>query len=913
MPKILVLEDDLVTQLLQQLPASGHQAIAALRASLVDADEAGASQTLPISANASPARSSRTQTAVGLNPTVSSSHLAATPTQAFAAPHQTRQSRHGRSQSLPPLGELMVLDSSVWSQWSPRPLPCITEEFSSSSLLSADNAMLPCATTVDNSPQSTSDTQANSNGKRPGSPLPEAPLAKKKKAASGSASRKEAGAGAGAGGGGGNGNAKKCPRKGDGGCVGGDDDIGQMDGDGDCPACGGDHGPNVAWNHPVNAGAGGVANGEGEGDGDGGRGRDGDDGDGDGDGDGDDYVDDEGANKATKKKNKKTKMGFNKNGKGPPLTKDAGQLLGDLAAVFQREKRTQLDALLDGLGQQEEEIDPDEVQDLTAVIKRLDVLNKKSQATSLWHMIALVQLVMHVYSIREDCRKKYLHVPGKQAIAEQYAGSNRSTFTRRFNQSTRLMLLCAASSPYILVIIAALKLEDDFTSRKKSTDKDIMAVASAFREMSDDKWGPLVNRLRVPLEYIRTKATFLNTSVNFFYRVPQGMGSPPQTRRIPFHSLIETDEIFETVDTNCPKLAPRSSCWYKPVPVWTVFSDPKDFALPDVHTIRTDDAFEKTKCPVNRNTTDVFTEEQRAIAEDAEIAENLDHLEDLINEKDRDGYIEIKSSILGLDDPQSPTVLRIEDQLGKLLSELFTLPGELRQRLEDAITLIQAAMPGEWIGEDSKRLLYSYLSCHYSWYSRYGEKGHDAPQDAAHMDNIQRDHEGRTNFGQRIPHESKEMLENLKEFAILAEAYTDIFEYIRIVLQERFPDEYQDLSIYCDVLPMNPACPSYPFGGFVLNLRASTWAHRDHGDKMLCVVIPFGRYTGGQLCLYEVGFMFDLQAGDVLIFPSCDITHFNMHFTGKRGTLVLHSDRQGDAWVRDCRGWAGYISRTTIQ
>ncbi|KAJ6507122.1 hypothetical protein C8R47DRAFT_1209064 [Mycena vitilis] len=34
MTKILVLEDDLVAQLLQQLPASGHQAIAALRASI---------------------------------------------------------------------------------------------------------------------------------------------------------------------------------------------------------------------------------------------------------------------------------------------------------------------------------------------------------------------------------------------------------------------------------------------------------------------------------------------------------------------------------------------------------------------------------------------------------------------------------------------------------------------------------------------------------------------------------------------------------------------------------------------------------------------------------------------------------------------------------------------------------------
>ncbi|KAJ7611356.1 hypothetical protein DFH06DRAFT_936101, partial [Mycena polygramma] len=67
------------------------------------------------------------------------------------------------------------------------------------------------------------------------------------------------------------------------------------------------------------------------------------------------------------------------------------------------------------------------------------------------------------------------------------------------------------------------------------------------------------------------------------------------------------------------------------------------------------------------------------------------------------------------------------------------------------------------------------------------------------------------------------------------------------------PKEYEGLHIYADVLPMNASSPAYPFGGFVLNLRASTWGHRDEGDKTLCVVIPFGRYVGGQLCLYELG------------------------------------------------------------
>ena len=86
--------------------------------------------------------------------------------------------------------------------------------------------------------------------------------------------------------------------------------------------------------------------------------------------------------------------------------------------------------------------------------------------------------------------------------------------------------------------------------------------------------------------------------------------------------------------------------------------------------------------------------------------------------------------------------------------------------------------------------------------------------------------------------------------------------------------------------------------------------HRDQSDKRICVVIPFGDWEGGDICLYELGLVVKLRPGDVLVFPSCHITHFNLHFTGFRGSLVLHSDRQGANWVKDCNGWEKHVMRS---
>lgn len=80
----------------------------------------------------------------------------------------------------------------------------------------------------------------------------------------------------------------------------------------------------------------------------------------------------------------------------------------------------------------------------------------------------------------------------------------------------------------------------------------------------------------------------------------------------------------------------------------------------------------------------------------------------------------------------------------------------------------------------------------------------------------------------------------------------------------------------------------------MVNLGVSTDCHRDPMDaEGICVIIPYTR--GGGLCLYEAKLVFNLQPGDILVFPSTLFTHFNLHIKGLRASFVFHSDKQ---WKR---------------
>jgi hypothetical protein len=117
------------------------------------------------------------------------------------------------------------------------------------------------------------------------------------------------------------------------------------------------------------------------------------------------------------------------------------------------------------------------------------------------------------------------------------------------------------------------------------------------------------------------------------------------------------------------------------------------------------------------------------------------------------------------------------------------------------------------------------------------------------------------------------------------------------------PDTFHALSEAADSLPGNEQLAAYPFSGLVLNFNGATRIHRDWDDKDICVVIVTSNCTGGSLVLKELGLVLDLKNGDMVTFRSAKLSHFNLHFRGLRASLVLHSDRSLDSWVKNRNNW----------
>ena len=173
------------------------------------------------------------------------------------------------------------------------------------------------------------------------------------------------------------------------------------------------------------------------------------------------------------------------------------------------------------------------------------------------------------------------------------------------------------------------------------------------------------------------------------------------------------------------------------------------------------------------------------------------------------------------------------------------------------------------------------------------------------------------------PYISKELKMNLREYKNLCSCLEVLFEWventartspfhvIRIIfsqascgqMRDCLPDVYEVLIPYVKVLPGNTYPIAHPFSGFVINVNVSTRVHRDSHDLVACLVLPIGDFKKGDLVLKEPGLVIPLQSGDGVVFPSGDITHFNLNYEGKRASLVLHSDKAGVNWVKDRNGW----------
>lgn len=115
-------------------------------------------------------------------------------------------------------------------------------------------------------------------------------------------------------------------------------------------------------------------------------------------------------------------------------------------------------------------------------------------------------------------------------------------------------------------------------------------------------------------------------------------------------------------------------------------------------------------------------------------------------------------------------------------------------------------------------------------------------------------------------------------------------------LKETLPEEFEVIGLYAEVLPADGFSPVYPFSGFVVNINVCTKIHRDSRDLRLCVVLALSddNCIGGDICFKEPGIRLQLRCGDMVIFPSHRLSHFNTHFKGERASLVFHTDSTGE-------------------
>ncbi|KAH9964003.1 hypothetical protein BJV74DRAFT_716264, partial [Russula compacta] len=151
-------------------------------------------------------------------------------------------------------------------------------------------------------------------------------------------------------------------------------------------------------------------------------------------------------------------------------------------------------------------------------------------------------------------------------------------------------------------------------------------------------------------------------------------------------------------------------------------------------------------------------------------------------------------------------------------------------------------------------------------------QGYDAPV-GVHPNFLHREGASKTNHYQLIPRVAAELMDHTCEYQNLCNSFEELFAWIK---EKAYI--YDELCIFADVLPGNKVSPSYPFCGIVLNINVTTAVHRDFKDLKICLVMDVGDHVGGELCLVEPGIVLRMRNGDMALFPSNRITHFNLHY-----------------------------------
>ncbi|TFK60964.1 hypothetical protein BDN72DRAFT_904529 [Pluteus cervinus] len=211
---------------------------------------------------------------------------------------------------------------------------------------------------------------------------------------------------------------------------------------------------------------------------------------------------------------------------------------------------------------------------------------------------------------------------------------------------------------------------------------------------------------------------------------------------------------------------------------------------------------------------------------------------------------------------------------------------------------------------DSERSrLLPFDTYHFSVYNRYAVRGKDYDPKADPSTLQRKGKKTKANTCTFIPRHSTEIRNNPIRYGLIQQSLAPVFTWIDRMVHQHLPEDWAELKSFVDSLPGNQTCPASPFAGFVINLNVATQVHRDWNDNSICVVLVISdpACEGGELVLEEPGLVLDLKCGDVIVFPSSQISHFNLHFKGWRASLVCHSDRHSVGWLEDFNGWVDHL------
>ncbi|SJL04869.1 uncharacterized protein ARMOST_08240 [Armillaria ostoyae] len=477
---------------------------------------------------------------------------------------------------------------------------------------------------------------------------------------------------------------------------------------------------------------------------------------------------------------------------------------------------------------------------LTAIAKCCHILKESEGITDYKLMLSYLQLV-----ITCDRRHKEAHKQGLGSLSMEYfaneAGIKSTTFQSWYSQGTCLIYLAAAATPFILLLLAATTMRIEVCHPKYSSMEHISGLAVLLRcPTAGEPVYKLIMELLIP--HIRCLIPLTTPLDMPWFKLSFWDNSAGQWGVHQFSDIQLNQQRLDKIRVNFFHLPPPSSIWM------SVHEQPCNTpVLPHLTSIYTSPEALKTSynmCPVHTITTpfQIPTNcSERSKAIEAVPVASLSELEERLNnfydskgkKKDRDSYLLIDTDIC------DGKTLLIQDKNAQPVADMVE---NLPHLWGSVILQLQTTWKGEFEDDHSQRDDYHYLSWHCDYFNRYMERGYDAPDNASPYYTHKED-----------------FLEDIGESDLLANIFQDIMTFVNMHIHTLLPNLYKELTIFVDHLPLNDQSSVYPFSGFVINVGVATNGHHDGFDKITCVVIPFGDWEGGELCLHEAGHVWCLK------------------------------------------------------